>query len=75
MRQGTHSKRSKHKNWLITVVRCLGAGVGMAIALMALRLAETSGFLAGLISVLVGSLVGAFLGQFIGRLLTRPPNA
>jgi hypothetical protein len=73
MVKGEQSGSSGRADWQVRLAGAVGGGVGAALGLLVVNLADMHGF--GLIVFLAAFLGGLFLGRFAGsRLFQRPPG-
>ena len=60
-------------DWRIRISTAVGAGIGIAGALLLGPVVGINRFLPGGLPIIVGGIVGILLGRLVGGLLFRPP--
>ena len=61
-------------DWRIRISTAVGAGTGMAGAMLLGPVVGINGLLPGGLAIIVGIIVGIVLGQLVGRLLFPPSS-
>jgi hypothetical protein len=73
MSGGRPSGSDGYSHWPVVIAGCVGAGSGLALAMLLGRLVDLHSLWLGMIMAGVGAGGGAALGQFAGRAMFRRP--
>lgn len=73
MGNGERSVPGGRDDWWIRIATAVGAGTGMAGAMLLGPVVGINGFLPGGLGIIVGIIVGILLGRLVGGLLFRTP--